>query len=49
MGGYCRKTDRLGVGFELKNNRNGLWRGKAPRRNRSNMACDVVADGIVDY
>src|SRR5262245_58092195 len=32
MVGYCRQTDRLGVGFELKNNRNGLWRGQAPRR-----------------
>jgi hypothetical protein len=49
MGGYCRKTDRLGVGFELKNNRNGLRRGKAPRRNRSKLAYTVVADGIVDY
>jgi hypothetical protein len=31
MDGYCRKTERIGVGFEMKSNRNGLWRGRAPR------------------
>src|SRR6266508_1737008 len=30
MDGYCRKTERLAVGFELKSNRNGL--GAARRR-----------------
>jgi hypothetical protein len=39
MDGYCRKTRRLGVGFELNSNRNGLLRGQAPR---SRVAIEVI-------